>query len=136
MKEKKKQQRVYRKGAEHAYKVVTKGRMTSLVLNEEHFKKEKKEKKDVKEKSYVAPVIKKVDEDVWSVEWGGATVEFGYNFVDDKPFVAVYPDSDGCRVKTDVLMTYGKSVVSFARETPLPKVGDVVEITRKKVKRR
>ena len=61
------------------------------------------------------PSLKKIDDDVWSVEWGGMTVEFSINLL-KQPFVSVYPDAQGCRVTTDVLMTYGTSVVNFNGE--------------------
>ena len=43
-----------------------------------------------------APKIKKVDEDVWSVEWGGFTTEFVID-ITGTPVVQVYPDEELCR---------------------------------------
>ena len=48
-------------------------------------------------KPYIPPVLKQVDEDVWSVEWGSACVEFSYSLYNE-PFVAVYPNGEHCGV--------------------------------------
>ena len=67
-------------------------------------------------KPYIPPVLKQVDEDVWSVIWDDICVEFIYDMIGDKA-VTVYPsDSKVTKMHQDVPMVYGKSVVCFYNE--------------------
>jgi len=66
------------------------------------------------------PSLKKIDDDVWSVEWGGFTTEFSID-ITGTPAVQVYPSGERCRCyfsdsedhRLLLPMKEEKSVVSF-----------------------